>query len=68
MTVKIVRTAAGEDVIADVKEAYPGQDTYSPIGYVLTNPYTVTLSATAEMLFEEGDTTDTPQKLSLIHI
>ena len=35
MTVKIVRTAVGEDVIADVKEAYPKQDSYSPIGLSL---------------------------------
>ena len=68
MTVKIVRTAAGEDVIADVKEAYPKQDSYSPIGYVLTNPYTVTISATAEMLFEEGDTTDAPQKINDLNL
>ena len=36
MTVKIVRTAVGEDVIADVKEAYPKQDSYSPIGYAVS--------------------------------
>tara|TARA_R100000458_G_C8135230_1_gene148625 strand:+ start:18 stop:410 length:393 start_codon:yes stop_codon:yes gene_type:complete len=67
MTVKIVRTAVGEDVIADVKEAYPDRETYSPIGYVLTNPYTVTISATAEMLFEEG-TTDDPQKINDLNL
>ena len=50
MTAKIVRLLNGEDVIADVKEAYPDEKSYQPIGYVLTNPYQVTLNATAEMI------------------
>ena len=32
MTVKIVRVANGEDIIADVQEAYPNKEVYSPIG------------------------------------
>ena len=44
MTAKIVRLLNGEDVIADVKEAYPDEKSYQPIGYVLTNPYQVTLN------------------------
>ena len=67
MTVKIVRIANGEDVIADVKEAYPIQETYSPIGYFLTNPYQVTVTATAEMLFEE-QTEDAPQKINDLNL
>ena len=41
MTVKIVRVANGEDIIADVQEAYPSKEVYAPIGYFLTNPYQV---------------------------
>ena len=67
MTVKIVRVANGEDIIADVKEAYPSQETYSPIGYFLANPYSVTITATAEMLFEEN-TEDTPQKINDLNL
>lgn len=63
MTVKIVRMLNGEDVIAEVQQAYPNEESYSPIGYVLTNPYQITLSATAEMLFEEG-MDNTPQKIN----
>ena len=63
MTVKIVRVANGEDIIADVQEAYPNKEVYAPIGYFLTNPYQVIVEATAEMLFEEG-TTDEPQKIN----
>ena len=67
MTAKIVRLLNGEDVIADVKEAYPDEKSYQPIGYVLTNPYQVTLNATAEMLFEEG-TADSPQKINDLNL
>ena len=63
MTVKIVRVANGEDIIADVQEAYPNKEVYSPIGYFLTNPYQVIVEATAEMLFESG-TSDEPQKIN----
>ena len=34
MTVKIVRMLNGEDVIADVQEAYPDKEHYSPIVYM----------------------------------
>lgn len=67
MTVKIVRIANGEDIIADVKEAYPNQESYTPLGYFLSNPYTVTITATAEMLFEEG-ADDTPQKINDLNL
>ena len=56
-------TVNGEDIIADVQEAYPNKEVYSPIGYFLTNPYQVIVEATAEMLFESG-TTDEPQKIN----
>ena len=48
MTVKIVRVANGEDIIADVQEAYPSKEVYAPIGYFLTNPYQVIVEATAD--------------------
>ena len=67
MTVKIVRVANGEDIIADVQEAYPNKEVYAPIGYFLTNPYQVIIEATAEMLFEEG-TTDEPQKINDLNL
>ena len=67
MTARVVRMLNGEDVIADVKEAFPDEKTFTPIGYVLTNPYQVTLNATAEMLFEEG-TSDTPQKINDLNL
>lgn len=67
MTVKIVRLGNGEDVIAEVKEAYPSQESYSPIGYFLINPYQITLTATAEMLFESG-ATDEPQKINDLNL
>jgi hypothetical protein len=67
MTVKIVRIANGEDVIADVREAYPGQESFTPIGYLLTNPYQITITATAEMLFEQG-TTDEPQRINDLNL
>ncbi len=67
MTVKIVRMVNGEDVIADVQEAYPDQNSYAPLGYMLTNPYQITIEATAEMLFEEG-TEDTPQKINDLNL
>ncbi|BCU97099.1 MAG: hypothetical protein CM15mV15_0520 [uncultured marine virus] len=54
MTVKIVRVANGEDIIADVQEAYPNKEVYSPIGYFLTNPYQVIVEATAEMLLNQA--------------
>lgn len=66
MTVKIVRMVNGEDVIADVKEAYPNQDTYAPLGYFLTYPYQVTITATAEMLFEAEH--ETPQKINDLNL
>jgi hypothetical protein len=56
----------GEDVIADVKEAYPNQDTYAPLGYFLTYPYQVTITATAEMLFEAEH--ETPQKINDLNL
>jgi len=67
MTVKIVRMLNGEDVIADVQEAYPDQETYSPIGYMLTNPYQIEISATAEMLFEEN-ASEEPQKINDLNV
>jgi len=67
MTVKIVRLGNGEDVIADVREAFPTQESYSPIGYFLINPYQITLTATAEMLFESG-ATDEPQKINDLNL
>ena len=67
MTVKIVRMLNGEDVIADVQEAYPDQETYSPIGYMLTKPYQIEVSATAEMLFEEN-ASDEPQKINDLNV
>ena len=66
MTVKIVRMQNGEDVIAEVQEAYPSQETYSPIGYMLTNPYQIEIAATAEMLFEE--TSESPQKINDLNV
>lgn len=66
MTVKIVRMVNGEDVIADVKEAYPNQDTYAPLGYFLTYPYQITITATAEMLFEAEH--ETPQKINDLNL
>ena len=67
MTVKIVRMLNGEDVIGEVQEAYPNQETYSPIGYMVTNPYQVQLDATAEMLFEENVSSE-PQKINDLNL
>lgn len=66
MTVKIVRMVNGEDVIADVKEAYPSQDSYAPLGYFLSYPYQVTITATAEMLFESEH--ESPQKINDLNL
>lgn len=68
MTVKIVRLGNGEDVIAEVKEAYPSQETYTPIGYFLINPYQVNITATADMLFESGSYDDEPQRLGDVNL
>ena len=57
MTVKIVRMLNGEDVIADVQEAYPDQETYSPIGYMLTNPYQIEISDSQNALFRVNTVT-----------
>ena len=67
MTGKIVRMLNGEDVIGEVQEAYPNQETYSPIGYMVTNPYQVQLDATAEMLFEENVSSE-PQKINDLNL
>ena len=66
MTVKIVRMINGEDVIADVQEAYPEKASYSPIGYFMKDPYQVNLHAAAEMLFE--GTQETPQKINDLNL
>ena len=63
MTVKIVRMLNGEDVIADVKEAYPDKEHYTPIGYMLTNPYQITIDCTAEQMFADKNSSD-PQKIN----
>ena len=63
MTVKIVRMLNGEDVIAEVQEAYPDKEHYSPIGYMLTNPYQITIDCTAETMFADSTSSD-PQKIN----
>lgn len=63
MTVKIVRMLNGEDVIAEVQEAYPDKEHYTPIGYMLTNPYQITIDCTAEQMFADKNSSD-PQKIN----
>ena len=62
MSVKIVRMVNGEDVIADVKEAFPTKESYAPIGYFLAYPYQIVMQAKAEMLFEGASSE--PQKIN----
>ena len=52
MTVRIVRMANGEDVIANVFEMRQGED-QPPLAYKLEMPYTMVIQAPAQNLFEE---------------
>lgn len=44
MSVRIVRTRSGEDVIADIKEIHPKDGERNVLGFQMDHPYTVWIS------------------------